>query len=50
MRWLIDPPADGVINMARDEAILLAVGRGESLATLRFYRWSPATISLWCPL
>lgn len=45
-RWLIDPPADGPTNMARDEAILQSVGRGEAPATLRFYRWSPPTISL----
>jgi lipoate-protein ligase A len=46
LRWIIDAPADGPTNMARDEAILTAVGRGESPATLRFYRWSPPTISL----
>jgi len=32
--------------MARDEALLRCVGRGESPPTLRFYRWSPPTISL----
>jgi len=32
--------------MARDEALLNCVGRGESPPTLRFYRWNPATISL----
>jgi lipoate-protein ligase A len=46
LRWIIDPPADGPTNMARDEAILQFVGRGESPPTLRFYRWSPPTISL----
>lgn len=45
-RWLIDSAADGVTNMARDEAILTAVGRGEAPPTLRFYRWDPPTISL----
>lgn len=46
LRWLIDPPADGPTNMARDEAILQSVGLGVSPPTLRFYRWSPPTISL----
>ena len=32
--------------MALDEAILEAVGRGESLPTLRFYAWEPPCISL----
>ena len=45
-RWLIDPPLDGPTNMARDEALLESVGLGESPPTLRFYRWSPPTISL----
>lgn len=45
-RWLIDPPADGPTNMARDEAILACVGTGASPPTLRFYRWEPPTISL----
>ncbi len=45
-RLLIDPPADGPTNMARDEAVLQRVGIGRSLPILRFYRWTPATISL----
>lgn len=45
-RLLIDAPADGVTNMARDEALLLGVGEGTSPATLRFYKWDPPTISL----
>jgi len=32
--------------MARDEALLESVGAGESPPTLRFYSWSPATISI----
>lgn len=32
--------------MAADEAILEAVGKGESLPTLRLYAWQPACISL----
>lgn len=46
LRWLVDSPADGVTNMARDETVLTCVGRGTSPATLRFYRWDPPTISL----
>jgi len=46
LRWLVDPPADGVTNMARDEAVLTCVSRGTSPTTLRFYRWDPPTISL----
>jgi len=32
--------------MARDEAILTLVGKGESPPTIRFYRWNEPTISL----
>ena len=46
LRWIIDPPADGPSNMARDEAVLQLVGRRECPPTLRFYQWSPPTISL----
>jgi len=46
LRWIVDPPLDGPTNMARDEALLTLVGRGVAPPTLRFYRWSPATISL----
>lgn len=45
-RLLVDPPHDGVANMARDEALLTLVGDGSSPPTLRFYRWDPPTISL----
>jgi lipoate-protein ligase A len=41
---LIDPPADGAWNMAVDEALLESAAAGR--ATLRFYRWTPATLSL----
>ena len=37
---------EGGWNMARDEAILTAVGKCESLPTLRLYGWSPACLSL----
>jgi lipoate-protein ligase A len=44
-RLLLDPPARGATNMAVDEALLQsAAGRGE--ATLRFYTWQEATLSL----
>jgi lipoate-protein ligase A len=43
---LIDEPAAGPVNMARDEALLEAVGSGEQPPTLRFYGWEPATVSL----
>jgi len=46
LRWACDPPLDGPTNMARDETLLTLVGSGQSPPTLRFYRWSPATISL----
>ncbi|MEW6093140.1 MAG: lipoate--protein ligase family protein [Chloroflexota bacterium] len=39
-------PARGAWNMAVDEAILAAAGRGESLPTLRLYAWEPACLSL----
>jgi lipoyl(octanoyl) transferase len=45
-RLLITPPAHGAWNMAADEAILEAVGRGDSLPTLRLYAWEPACLSL----
>lgn len=45
-RLLMDAHGDGAHNMACDEAISLAVGRGEQAATLRFYGWQPACISL----
>lgn len=45
-RLILSPPAHGGLNMALDEAILEAVGRGESLPTLRFYAWEPPCISI----
>ena len=44
-RLIVDPPADGAWNMAVDEA-LLADAADRGLATLRFYQWNPATVSL----
>lgn len=46
IRLLIDPPLDGPTNMARDEALLQRVDRGEVPATMRLYQWEPATLSL----
>lgn len=43
---LIDPPQDGLTNMAVDEALLAMAAAGELGPVLRFYRWSPATLSL----
>lgn len=39
-------PARGAWNMAADEAILEACGRGDSPPTLRLYAWRPACLSL----
>ena len=45
-RLLYHPPAHGAWNMAVDEAILEATGRGDSPPTLRLYAWTPACLSL----
>ncbi len=47
-RWrlILTPPARGAWNMALDEAILEAVGRGEALPTLRLFAWQPPCLSL----
>ena len=47
-RWrlVIDEPASGQANMARDRELLDELVAGERPATLRFYGWSPACISL----
>ena len=46
LRIIHDDAHDGPTNMARDEALLAAVGAGASPPTLRTYRWAPPTISL----
>ncbi len=46
IRVLHDPPLDGPTNMARDEALMTRAGTGESVPTLRLYRWDPPTLSL----
>jgi len=45
-RLLITPPARGAWNMAVDEAVLEAVGRGAARPTLRLYSWDPPCLSL----
>lgn len=47
-RWrlFVEPPRDGPFNMAIDEAILEAVGRGQAPPTLRLYRWIRPCLSL----
>ncbi|MBM4425535.1 MAG: lipoate--protein ligase family protein [Chloroflexi bacterium] len=47
-RWrlLITEPTDGPMNMAVDEAIMHSVAAGASLATLRFFAWTPPCLSL----
>lgn len=41
-----DEPRSGAANMAVDEALAEAAAAGESLPTLRFYRWQPPAVSL----
>jgi lipoyl(octanoyl) transferase len=47
-RWrvVVDPPGNGEWNMARDRQLLDQLVAGERPATLRFYGWSPACVSL----
>src|SRR6059036_3931292 len=45
-RLLLDPPAEGVWNMAVDEVLLDGVAAGSAPPTLRFYTWMPACLSL----
>src|SRR6478672_8785960 len=45
-RLIVDGSCDGPTNMAIDEAILEAVGRGDTPPTLRLFRWQPACLSL----
>lgn len=45
-RIIRHPPSSGAWNMAADEAILLAIGQGEVMPTLRLYGWYPPCLSL----
>lgn len=46
-RLIVDEtPRSGAANMAIDQAIAEATVSGESLPTLRFYRWQPPAVSL----
>jgi lipoate-protein ligase A len=46
LRLIHDPPLDGPSNMARDEALMLAVGERAAPPTLRLYAWSAPNVSL----
>jgi lipoate-protein ligase A len=45
-RLIVDPPAGGEANMAKDRRLLDELVAGERPATLRFYGWDPPCISL----
>jgi lipoate-protein ligase A len=45
-RLIVNKPTNGAWNMAVDESILIAVGRGEVLPTLRLYAWEPPCLSI----
>ena len=45
-RLICSNPLSGAENMALDEAILEAVGAGDSPPTLRLYAWNPPCLSL----
>lgn len=46
-RLIIDAaPRSGAANMAVDQAVAEACAAGESLPTVRFYRWQPPAVSL----
>ena len=45
-RLILDPLGDGVINMVKDRAILIACNEGETPATLRLYGWQKPTLSI----
>lgn len=48
MKWRIIPleTHNAFMNMAIDEAISESVASGESLPTIRFYRWKPSAVSI----
>ncbi len=47
MKWrvIVHGRFNSAENMAIDEAIMMAIEAGESLPTIRFYDWEPATVS-----
>ncbi len=45
-RLIKTPPAHGTWNMAVDEAVLEAIGKGTVPPTLRLYAWEPPCLSL----
>lgn len=45
-RVLRTPPADGAWNMAVDETVMEAAGRGEAQPTLRLFAWAPPCLSI----
>ena len=45
LRLILDPPAEGAWNMGVDEMLMERAAEA-NVATLRFYEWSPATLSL----
>ena len=45
-RSLLDAPAPGAINMARDAAVLEQVAAGTVPPTIRIYRWSQPTVTI----
>ena len=45
-RLIINEPAEGAWNMGVDEALLISIGKNESLPVLRLYAWEPACLSL----
>ena len=46
LQLIIDPPAPGAENMARDVALLDACARGEIPGAVRLYGFDPACLSL----
>lgn len=45
-RYLVDPPRTGPWNMALDEVLLESLSASACPATVRFYSWHPACLSL----
>ncbi len=43
---VVSEPLPGAMNMALDEAVMLAVSHGLAPPTIRFYQWWPAAVTL----